>query len=401
VRHSRATVAAHLGGDPAEVEKLRRNLRSAHQDFTDLDGFLAQSYPQYRLLTSTEPIDVPLLDRHLGMSTGLIEYLAVDSALISLVRARGQVTLHQDGDLAEISTMDGELTRLCRNRSDARRAEDLSRALYDRLVAPIEAANRLDELTDLIVVPAPEVFGFPVEALASDDGYVFERLLVTYLPAASVAPFLAGRHDSYEPALVLADPDGTLRFARQEAHTIEALFQLTANGQPFVGAHATAAQLSTWAPSARLIHIAAHADFDPLAPAFSTLRLAPNGASSGAFEVSDVLDLRMESGLVVLSGCDTGQVSTDGANEMIGFIRAFMVIGATAVVASRWAVADAATSEYMRTFYKTLAADHHPALAMRQARQDQIHLNGYEHPGHWASFTCFGLPPAWSPAPQR
>lgn len=169
-----------------------------------------------------------------------------------------------------------------------------------------------------------------------------------------------------------------------------------------MGTRATAAQLSTWASSARLIHVAAHADFDPAAPAFSTIRLAPgDGASSGAFEVGDVLDLRLESCLVVLSGCDTGRGSTEGANEMIGFIRAFMVSGAAAVVASRWAVADAATSEYMRTFYETLATDRHPALAMRQARWDQIHLNGYEHPGYWASFTCFGLPPAWSPAPGR
>ncbi len=389
VRRSRACLAAERGADAGRGAELRRLLATAHQHFKDYEGFVAQSSRPYRMLGSTEPIDETALDTMLGPAVGLIEYVAIDGRLAGLVRAGGRMTLHQHGDLAEVVAMDRQLTAYCRDLSDEDEAIALSRRLYERLFAPFEAAGVLAGVSELVVVPAPEVFGFPIEALATGDGFVFERYSVTYLPAVSVAPFLAESGSSYEPALVLSDPDGTLRYARGEADVVRQYFRLVGDGEPVLGSRATLAELRASAPSARLIHLATHAEFDPLAPSFSTIRLA-----GAPLEVGTLLELDLMPCLVVLTGCDTGRGSADSVNEMIGFIRAFTVSGAYAVIASRWAVPDAATSEYVRSFYAALAGGEHPVEALRQARTDQIHLNGFRHPGYWAPFTYFGLPPS-------
>ncbi|MEU8034610.1 CHAT domain-containing tetratricopeptide repeat protein, partial [Streptomyces sp. NPDC049099] len=341
--------------EPERLRLLRQELQRAKEEFDEYEAFASQSFPTYRSFTSVESGDESDLDTRAGERVAVVEYAVVAGELISLVRHHGELSVHRHGDAADIASLDHELADVCWDSPDTNRITSLSRLLHTRLLEPVERAGVLSAATELIVVPTPEVFEFPVEALAGADGYVFERYAVSYLPSLSVSRFLRGLPDTFEPALIMANPDGTLPGAEDDVAALRRYVRHLAGGTAFIGEAATKAAFTQWAPTARLLHLAAHTDLQQDAPAFSGIVLAggsPDG--SGNLEVRDLLPVRLDSCLTVLSGCETGWGSVKGADEMIGFVRAFLASGSCAVLATRWPVRDRPTSLFMQAFYESL-----------------------------------------------
>ncbi|MGC0344308.1 CHAT domain-containing protein [Streptomyces sp. SLBN-8D4] len=404
VRTRQHLLQAHRSGDgdgteaePERLERLTSDLRRARAEFDEFEAFAAQSFPTYRSFTTVDPGDESAFDAAMGERVAVVEYAAVGEELISLVRNRGRLSVHRHGSLAEAAALDQELAGLCWDSPDTGRITELSRRLHTQLLEPVERAGALAGAGELIVVPTPKVFEFPVEALLGADGYAFEKYAVTYLPSLSVSRFLRALPSSYEPALIMANPDGTLRRAEEEVEAIRRQLRNITAGGPLVGGTATKKAFTRWAPSARLVHLAAHTDLQPDAPAFSSIVLASEGPDgTGHLEVRDLLPLRLEPCLTVLSGCGTGRGSEAGTDEMIGFVRAFLAGGSCAVLATRWPVRDRPTSLFMHTFYEGLIQDAlHPLEALNRAR-DHLRAQGpFRHPAFWAPFTYFGLPPGW------
>ena len=72
--------------------------------------------------------------------------------------------------------------------------------------------------------------------------------------------------------------------------------------------------------------------------------------------------------LVVADACETGQISPgEAAEEYLGFPAAFLTAGASAVIASFWAVSDFSTALLMEQAYRRLKAGAPPAQALQQA----------------------------------
>ena len=382
--------------DPSDerLGKMAAALERAQRQLDEQTAYAEQSFPRFRLLMEgSSPTDAPL-NANLGEAVGIIQYTVIDGQLVSVTRVAGLVSVRQHGDLSQIAVLDREITKQCGRVAGEDGFDDLVRQLYEHILAPIEETGILSHVTSLMVVPAPEVFGFPVEALRSDDNYVFERYTVTYLPGIAMVQLMPGLPERYEPALVIADPDGSLPYARQEAAAISRCLPEHATNRILIGDAASKEAYAREAPKAGLIHIATHAQFSADAATFSSILLAGGRTDhSRNLEIEDILNTRLKPSLVVLSGCDTGLSSTKGANEMIGFVRGFFASEASAVVATRWPVRDMATSEFMKVFYTHLIdGGKHPAEALTAARLELIR-GGYHHPGLWAPFTYFGIPP--------
>lgn len=386
--------------EPGRLDQADEELRRTKAKFDEYEAFVAQSFPRYRSFSSVEPGDESSLDTALGRQVAVVEYVAIDDQLVSVVREHGELTVHRHGELAEITALDRELSELCSHSSDTSRITELSRRLHHQLLEPLERTGGLREAAELIVVPTPEVFGFPIEALRGADGYAFEKYAISYLPSTSVTRFLGSPPSSYEPALVMANPDGTLHRPEKEIAAICRQVKRFAGDGPFIGTAATKAQFMRWAPEVRLIHLASHAHFRADTPAFSSIVLAGDATDGTAnLEVRDLPLVQMRSCLTVLSGCETGRGSVTGADEMIGFIRAFLAGGSCAVLATRWPVRDRATSVFMRAFYEGLIQEKlHPLNAIGRARAELMGIRPFQHPAFWAPFTYFGLPAGWNHA---
>lgn len=142
-----------------------------------------------------------------------------------------------------------------------------------------------------------------------------------------------------------------------------------------------------------LLHIATHARVDSQRPRLSALALTPERKDDGtasAFGLLDILGLKLDSSLVVLSACETSRGRLLPGEGVLGPAQAFLQAGAGAVIASYWRVDDLATSRFMQQFYKYLLAERLPAAtALRKA---QIEAAETSSAHDWATFSLYGWP---------
>ncbi len=164
--------------------------------------------------------------------------------------------------------------------------------------------------------------------------------------------------------------------------------------ETLIGCAAVASALRTVANTdVDLLHIATHARIDAQRPRLSALALTPEYGTNGsaaAFGLLDILGLKLNSRLVVLSACETSRGQLLPGEGVLGPAQAFLQAGAATVLASYWRVDDQVTSRFMQSFYKYLLTDRLGAsAALRKAQLDQAAAGmTYE----WAAFALYGWP---------
>jgi CHAT domain-containing protein/Tfp pilus assembly protein PilF len=256
-------------------------------------------------------------------------------------------------------------------------------ALYNALITPLKPYLVTPYLT---IIPHGPLHYLPFAALSDGQRYLIDDYIISTLPSASVLPFIQANtgHPLTAP-LILGNPDGTLRFAEQEARAVARLYGV----QPLIGVQATKDALQKRVREAGIVHLATHAVFDPNVPLASNIILAPNVTNTVHLEASEVyaLDLH-KADLVVLSACQTNLGDVSAGDEVVGLTRAFFFAGTPTVISSLWSVDDAASGLLMERFYTHLQAGMGKAEALRQA---QIDVRAqYPAPYYWAGFVLAG-----------
>src|SRR5919199_986571 len=168
--------------------------------------------------------------------------------------------------------------------------------------------------------------------------------------------------------------------AEQEAIAIAQLF----NTQALIGKDATKAAVLERMPGARIIHLATSAIVDEERGLGSAIALAPSGSDNGWLTAEEILDLKLNADLVVLSGCNTGlgKITGDG---VIGLARSFIAAGASSVIVSLGYVSDEATPFFMTEFYRNLQQKMDKAQALRHATLAT--MKKYPNQLDWGAFT--------------
>lgn len=144
--------------------------------------------------------------------------------------------------------------------------------------------------------------------------------------------------------------------------------------------------------NARIIHLATHGlldDFKGLGVP-GAIALAPDGTgelNDGLLTASEILDLKLNAELVVLSACDTGRGKLTG-DGVIGLSRSLITAGVPSVIVSLWSVPDAPTASLMTQFYQNLQNNPDKAIALRQAMLTTMET--HPNPRDWAAFTFIG-----------
>ena len=160
--------------------------------------------------------------------------------------------------------------------------------------------------------------------------------------------------------------------------------------------------------SARVVMFATHgvfaADFPEARgclPEAALLTSASDGARSVFLDSGQVLDLKLDADLVVLSACDTGNPQPiapgdsglpSGGDALSGLARSFFYAGARSVLVSHWVLPDEDTVAVMTGFFSRLQAGEAAPEAMQAAQLAQI-ARGAGDPLQWAAFAIVGAPP--------
>jgi CHAT domain-containing protein len=163
----------------------------------------------------------------------------------------------------------------------------------------------------------------------------------------------------------------------------------------YLGVSATKSALfSEKLDSYRGLHSATHAMLDERTPAQCGIALTPDGSKGddGILRMNEIVDMKLNADLVVLSACQTGLETLVRGEGMIGLTRAFLYAGAGSVVVSLWRVDDLATSRLMQKFYKHMQEGADIASALRQAKRDMLGsgIPAYRNPYFWAPFVVTG-----------
>jgi len=272
--------------------------------------------------------------------------------------------------------------------------------LYTELIAPLKAYLTTPHLA---IVPHGVLHYLPFAALTNGQHYLLDDYVITYLPSASVLPFIQEHtgHTGGSPLILgnpaIADFDATaslaterdslgpLPFAEQEAEAISILYGTEA----LTGTAATESAVRERAGEVGLLHLAAHGRYNPVAPLSSLVALAPDKANDGWLTVGEIygLDLRQVD-MVVLSACETQVGKLSAGDEVVGLTRAFFFAGTPTVVASLWSVDDRSTGLLMERFYTHLRDGMDKAEALRQA---QLEVRAeYPNPYYWSAFVLSG-----------
>ncbi|MFZ6007693.1 MAG: CHAT domain-containing protein [Nitrospirota bacterium] len=143
----------------------------------------------------------------------------------------------------------------------------------------------------------------------------------------------------------------------------------------------------------RYLHFATHADLpgkvQGINEPFLLLGQVENeNKDDGFLTMSEVLDMKLDADMAVLSACVTGKGKLVEGEGVANFARAFQHAGARSVVVSLWEVPSKETVEYMTAFYRYLKEGRSRAEALRLAR-NAIKAK-YPNPFYWAPFILHG-----------
>ena len=120
------------------------------------------------------------------------------------------------------------------------------------------------------------------------------------------------------------------------------------------------------------------------------------GDSDGLLDTSEILDLKLDADLVVLSACDTGGSGGDatttgmqgGGEALGGLTRAVIYAGGRALIVSHWSVDSVATVRLMTGMFSAPSPSKGEAMKYAQAALQQS--TEFGHPYYWAPFTIVG-----------
>lgn len=277
------------------------------------------------------------------------------------------------------------------------------RQLHQLLIQPIANFLPTEPNSRVIFIPQDFLFLVPFAALQDNDGkYLIEKHTTLISPSIQVLDLTHSQQQKNQElaqgALIVGNPTmPSMSFAQgsppqqlpslpgseQEANAIAKLF----NTQPIIGSQATKSAVLQQISTARIVHLATHGILDNVGGFFSSLALTPTNQDQGFLTAREVISMKLNTELVVLSACNTGRGKING-DGVLGLSRSFIGAGVPSVIVSLWSVPDAPTASLMTIFYQNLKSGSDKAQALRQAMLKT--MKQFPNPINWAAFTLIG-----------
>lgn len=375
---------------------LRQALLQAQEEYADLLLRIKERAPRHAALLTPRTASWREIAPRLLPGQAMVTYLVSDSGSVAFVVTRDtMVAVNLGVDRRELARS-VDLVRgtldLWRSRTPWRGA--LQR-LHAHLIEPLEATGLLSGVSRLVLVPHAELHYLPFAALHASGPsarFLAERYDLSVTPSASV--WLAhgdrrGARGGDGSVLAYAPRPEALPASRREVAAVERLAGSATEVR--AGRLASEEAFRREAPQRSILHLATNGVLNKHNPLFSYVELAPGGGYDGRLEVHEVMGLRLEARLVVLSACQTGvgsgvRADVPAGDDWVSLTRAFLHAGAERVLATLWPVDDWVTAALMEEFYQAMARGLDPVRALAVAQRVIQADASTAHPYFWAGF---------------
>jgi CHAT domain-containing protein len=291
---------------------------------------------------------------------------------------------------------------------------ETARELYQKVLGP--AGKSLKDKTELVIIPDGILWDLPFQALQSGpDRYLIEDNAISYAPSLTALREMMQprRRTNQQTLLAFGNPAigssavGRRKLSLMDEHLAplpeaEIQAKLVAevyrpDSRVYLGADAREDRWKSEAPRYRILHLATHGVLDNRSPLFSYLVLAPSddpaNPEDGLLEAWEIMRMRLNADLVVLSACETARGRIFAGEAVIGLTWAFFAAGSPAIVVSQWKVESQSSSVLMKDFHQRWKGGYtglSKAKALQMAAVQMLRSRDFSHPFYWAGYILVG-----------
>jgi CHAT domain-containing protein len=360
-------IAAHEHNDPEEIRRREEELAAAEAALADVEIDLPRRQVDFPAAQRwVPPFSAAEAKRVLPPDACVLAYHVIGRDLMRwVVTADGVDAAHVRFSRHLLEGQVNRLLRACADGDPGVEAGELADVLLDPFDDVLETHRRV------VVVSTGALATLPFHALPHRGAPLGATHVVSYLPAASLlmqTP-LDDPLSGYG-AVVVGDPafdpasHPTLRRLPGAALEAAVVGQLHRARDVMIDTAATEERLRRTLRGRAIVHLAAHGYIDEIAPNTSAIVLAGNDRLT----VADLVGLRVDAGLAVLSACDTGRGSAVLGGDVIGLVRGLFAAGVLRSIVSLWPVDDVVACATMIRFHEELIKGVPPAHALAAAQ---------------------------------
>ncbi len=330
----------------------------------------------------------------------LVSYSIIDNDLyIWVINPKGNLALRRSKLQVLNTTLNQQVAQLrekiLTKKTSNKVVSIASQEAYKFLINPIADLLPTDPQARVIFIPQSSLFLVPFPALQDSAGkFLIEKHTISIAPSIQALSLLKMRSpiSSIKPnVLIVGNPNPLtvklplLPGAEAEAKAVAQLFDTTA----LTGPEPTEINVAAKMSKAQIVHLATHGFFDDRQGLASSLAFVASEDTDGLLTAEEMLDMKLQANLVVLSACNTGRGKITG-DGVIGLSRSLLSAGVSSVVVSLWAVPDLPTAALMTEFYRNLNKKTDKTQALRQAMLKTMKQT--PSPRDWAGFVLIGVP---------
>jgi CHAT domain-containing protein/Tfp pilus assembly protein PilF len=404
-------IKSKLATETESTSRLYQELDAARLELASFQDRMYVTHPELRLRSgSTQQLTLANLTTLIPSSDiAYLEYIIAKNGVGLFVVRRKPVTNEPEIEYKDLSLTSNDL----RSKVDELRSRlaerhpgysALSREMYEALIEP--ALKELHDIKTICIVPDGVLWSLPFQALTSGTGrYLIEDYALSYAPSLNVLHEMTSRsrHTRSTGSLIafgnpvigrdekLNQDLCPLPEAETEVGAVASAVRSRAK-KIFVGRNASEKTFKSLASEYATIHLATHGVIDNRDPLYSHLLLTKTEGdveNDGSLQAREIMNMRLNADLAVLSACETGNGRIAPGEGVIGMSWAFFVAGTRSLVVSHWRVNSTSTSQLMKDFYRALATQG-KAESLRQASLGMLKNPRYRHPFYWAGFVLVG-----------
>ncbi len=399
--------------------------------FDEYKQSLLTNYPSYGKYDKEEEISIEELQSHLNGNELVVKYYYFDEVLtafgisndtifaenISFSKAMDSI-INVNLDIISQNVTNDSLARLYLKNSNV---------VYNKILGNLLVDYNLNSIDHLTIIPDGPLKNISFNALAIDDSgdwndpstYLISQQSINYLYYSSqiknsnsyyeakngfigfgieyeddflneiVSDYMSNiKADNENSRAISLSP---LKYADDEVLTTADIL----NGESYINTDVTPNQVYSTINDFDIIHFSTHAFVDEDEYLNSFVVLNKDEGDNYQLKYSDILNLDIDSELVVLSACQTGSGKSVVGEGLMSLSRAFVQSGSNAAVGAYWNAPDYATKELMTLFYSNLKEGMPKSKAMQQAQieyltNDKISSPTIRSPFFWASWAVYG-----------